>query len=111
VSTQAPLTQPLRRIEPLRFVGSGFDAMQAVLAVLARLPRVHVLERDAVAVHAVMRTALLRIPTDLELVVDEGRGRLDLRASTPFAVRERASSRAVALDLLQRFEVELRSMR
>jgi len=85
--------------------------MRAVLAVLARIPRVHVLERDAVSVHAIMRTPVLRVATDLELIVDEGRGRLDLRASTPFAVRERASSRARALELLRRLEIELRTAR
>ena len=111
VSTQAPVTQPLRRIEPLRFAGSGADVMSALLTVLARMPRLRVLERDDVAVHAVTRTSVLRVPMDLELAVDEAGGRLDLRASTPFALREQASSRARAIALLKQIETELRAMR
>jgi len=111
VSTQAPITQPLRRIEPLPFAGPGADAMRAVLAVLARTPRLRVLERDDVSVHALARSPVLRVPLDLDIVVDEARGRIDLRASTPFAVRDRARSRTRALELLARIEDELRSIR
>jgi uncharacterized protein (DUF1499 family) len=105
------VTQPLRRIEPLPFAGSGADAMRAVLAVLARTPRLRVLERDDVSVHALVRSPVLRVALDIEIVVDEGRGRIDLRASTPFALRDRARSRTRALELLTRIEDELRSIR
>lgn len=69
-----------------------------------------ILERDDVAVHAVARSAVLRIPVDVEAVIDEGRGRLDLRVSTPLALRERSSSRTFAAELLQRIETELRAV-
>jgi uncharacterized protein (DUF1499 family) len=111
VSTQTPGTHPLRRIEPLAFGGSGTQAMRAVLAVLARTPRLRVLERDDVAVHAVVRSRVLRLPLDLEIVVDESRGRIDLRASTPVALRARSSSRSRALELLELIEIEIRSTR
>jgi uncharacterized protein (DUF1499 family) len=111
VSTQAPVTQPLRRIEPLPFAGPGVDAMRAVLVVLARTPRLRVLERDGISVHALARSPVLRVPFDLDIVVDEARGRIDLRASTPFALRERSRSRSRALELLSRIEAELRSSR
>jgi uncharacterized protein (DUF1499 family) len=111
VSTQAPSTQPLRRIEPLPYAGPASVAMRAVLTVLTRVPRLRVLERDDVSVHALGRSPVLRVPLDLDIVVDEVRGRIDLRASVPFALRERAGSRARALELLSSIEAELRSTR
>ena len=109
VSTQAPLTDPLRRIEPLVFAGPHGHAMRAVLAVLFRTPRLRVLERDDVAVHAVVRTPILRVPFDIELIVDEGRGRIDLRMSSSVALRESSGSRARATELLRNIETELRA--
>jgi uncharacterized protein (DUF1499 family) len=85
--------------------------MRAVLAVLTRTPRLRVLERDGVSVHAIVRSPVLRVPLDLDVVVDEARGRIDLRASTPFALRDRARSRTRAMMLLDRIEVELRASR
>jgi len=111
VSTQAPATQPLRRIEPLRFACPAGEVMRATLAVLGRVPRLRVLERDATSVHAVARSTFLRLPMDLELMIDAAGGRLDLRASTAFALREQAGSRARALELLKHIEEELRAER
>ncbi len=85
--------------------------MRALLNVLGRTPRLRILERDDVAVHAIARTAILRVPVDLEAIVDEARGRLDLRVSTRRALRERSSSRVYALELMQRIEAELRAVR
>jgi uncharacterized protein (DUF1499 family) len=85
--------------------------MRALLNVLGRTPRLRILERDDVAVHAIARTAILRVPVDLEAIVDEARGRLDLRVSTRLALRERSSSRVYALELMQRIEAELRAVR
>jgi uncharacterized protein (DUF1499 family) len=85
--------------------------MSALLTVLDRIPRLRILERDDVAVRAVARTAVLRVPVEVEAVIDEGRGRIDLRVSTPLALRQRSSSRAYALELLQRIEEQLRSAR
>jgi len=109
VSTQAPVSQPLRRIEPLRFEASAADAMRALLTVLARTPRTRILERDDVAVHAVTRSAFLRVGMDLEVTVDSARGLLDLRASTSLSVREQTGSRRWAMELLGRIEKELRA--
>lgn len=113
VSSQAPLTDPIRRIEPLPFEGSTKVALRAVLAVLARVPRARVLERDDAWVHAVIRSSVLRVPLDLEVVVAPGTdGRssdLHLRATTPFALRERSTSRSRALQLLDLIDRELRA--
>lgn len=93
----------------MQFIGARADAMHALLSVLGRTPRMRILERDDVGVHAVARTAVLRIPVDVEAVIDDVRGRLHLRVSTPLALRERSSSRAYAIELLQRVEDELRT--
>jgi uncharacterized protein (DUF1499 family) len=111
VSTQAPRTEPLRRIEPMRFAGPAALAMEAVRRVLGRTPRVHVLERDDLALHAVARTSVLRIPRDIEVVVDEAAALLHLRVATAISLRERSGSRPYAIGLLQQVERELRSMR
>ena len=109
VSTQAPEDDALHRIEPLAFATSGEVAIGAVLAVLGRVPRLRILERDAVSVHAVARSAWLRIPTDLYLRIDAGAGLIHLRASTLLALRERSSIRVQALEVLARIDRELRA--
>jgi uncharacterized protein (DUF1499 family) len=83
--------------------------MRALLTVLARTPRTRILERDDVAVHAVTRSAFLRVGMDLEVTVDSARGLLDLRASTSLSVREQTGSRRWAMELLGRIEKELRA--
>jgi uncharacterized protein (DUF1499 family) len=113
VSSQAPLTDPTRRIEPLPFAGSTKVALRAVLTVLARVPRARVLERDDASVHAVIRSAVLRVPLDLEIVVAPGSegssSDLHLRAATPLALRERSTSRVRAQQLLDLIDRELRA--
>jgi len=108
VSTQTPGTDPLRRIEPLAFSGPPEAVLQAVLRVLGRLPRLRILERDDISVHAVMRSSVLRVPLDIDVVVDAVGGRIHLRAWTPLALRERAASRPRALELMRTIERELR---
>lgn len=114
VSSQASWTDPRHRIEPLPFAVPTVTAVRAVLAVLARIPRLQVLERDEASVHAVTRSALLRIPLDLEITVERGtdgsHGWLHLRAWTPLALRERSHARARALELLSLVDSELRSL-
>ena len=109
VSTQAPRSDPLRRIEPLAFDARAQVAMDAVLSALGRVPRLKVLERDAVAVHAVVRSRWLRVRDDIEVRVDVAAGLVHLRVSTPFAVRQRWRARARAEDLLALMERELRA--
>jgi len=109
VSTQAQRTDPLRRIEPLAFAGAADKTMRRVLRALERVPRLRVLERDAVAVHAVARSAWLRVPLDIEVRVDGERARIDLRVATRLALRERARSRTRAEELLALIEAELRA--
>jgi len=111
VSTQAPRTQPLRRIEPMPFAGPASLVMEAVRGVLARTPRVRILERDDLAIHAVARTSVLRITRDIDMVVDEAAALLHLRVATAISIRERSGSRPYAIGLLQQVERELRSMR
>lgn len=109
VSTQASRTDPLRRIEPLAFVADPTDVRSAVLAALGRTPRVRILERDDVSVHAVGRTPWLRVPIDVELRIDGAGGLVHLRVSTPIAPRGRARTRAYALELMARVEAAIRA--
>jgi uncharacterized protein (DUF1499 family) len=113
VSSQAPRTDLRHRIEPLPFAAPTAAVLHAVLVVLARTPRLRVLERDSMSVHAVARSRLLRIPLDLEVIIEgavEGTdGLLHLRASTPFALRERTQGRTRARELLALIDRELRS--
>lgn len=109
VSTQAPGTDPLRRIEPLRFEAEAEVVMRALLGVLGRVPRLRMLERDDVSVHAIVRSAWLRVPTDLEVRVDAVVGHVHLRAATPFALRERSHSRVRADELLRAFDRAIRT--
>lgn len=109
VSTQEPDLDPVRHIEPLAFAAAPGVAMVAALAALGRVPRLRILERDGTSVHAVIRSAWLRAPSDVELRVDDTAGLVHLRVATPFALRERSQSRAVALLLLGLLDRELRS--
>lgn len=99
---------PLRRIEPLAFAAGPERAIAAVLAVLARIPRLRILERDAASVHATVRSRWLRVPTDLELRVDPVAGLIHLRAATPFVFRERSHCRVLAIEVLALIDRELR---
>lgn len=109
VSTRASRTDPTRRIEPLAFVADPDEVRGAVLRVLTSVPRLRILERDDVSVHAVVRSAWLRIPTDVELRIDAAAGLVHLRVATPLALRERSHPRARAQELLARFEATIRA--
>lgn len=112
VSSQAHPTETGRRIEPLAFGVPVSSALRAVLTVLTRIPRTQILERDELSVHAIVRSPVLRIPLDVEFMlvagVGDAPGLVHLRASTPVAVRERATSRVRARQLLALVERELR---
>lgn len=110
VSTQAPRTDPLRRIEPLAIGVSAASAMESTLRVLRRLPRHRILERDAVSVHAVERSDWLGFPTDIEVRIDDAAGLLHLRVTTARGVRGRTDSRTRAIQLLAAIEHELRGI-
>lgn len=106
VSTQAPRTDPLRRVEPLLHAAEHSAARVAVLTALGRVPRLRILERDETSVHAVIRSPWLRVPTDVEVRIE--RTVVHLRVATRFALRDRSRARARATDLLGRMEAELR---
>jgi uncharacterized protein (DUF1499 family) len=108
VSTQAPLTDPLRRIDPLAFSAAPEAAIRAVLAAFGRVPRLRVLERDDMSVHAVVRSVWIRVPTDVDVRIDATAGLIHMRASTALVLRERSQSRVRALELLAMIDHELR---
>lgn len=83
--------------------------MRAVLRAFARVQRLRVLERDAASVHAVARSAWLRMPYDIHVSIDSGAGFIHLRVATPVALRLRSQSRTRAMHLLALIERELRA--
>ena len=109
VSTQAPTTRPLERIEPLRVAAPAAVVLRAVLTALGRTPRARVLERDDLAVHAVIRSAWLRIPADVEVRIDATAGLVHLRVAAPLALRARTHPRARAEALLASVDAAVRA--
>lgn len=109
VSTLASRTDPRRRIEPMPFAADLTSVRDAVLSALAALPRLRILERDDVSVHAVARSAWLRIPTDIELRIDAAAGLVQLRVATPMSLRARSHPRQRAEELLRRIEAVVRA--
>lgn len=109
VSTQAARTDPLRRIEPLAFATDPARVRSAVLDVFGQTPRLRILERDDSSVHAIIRSAWLRVPIDVELRIDAAAGLVHLRVSTPLALRARARPKRHARDLLAHLERAIRT--
>lgn len=79
-----------------------------MVTALGRMPRLRILERDAISVHAVLPSPWLRIPTDIELQIDVEARLVHVRVARPYVVRERSQSRLVAQEVLRRIEQELR---
>lgn len=109
MSTRAPVTDPLHRVEPLPVAAPADVVLRAVLTVLARTPRARVLERDDVAVHAVIRSAWLRVPSDVEIRIDVPAGLVHLRVATPLVWRARSHPRGRAELLLDAIDRAVRA--
>jgi uncharacterized protein (DUF1499 family) len=108
VSSQAAPHDVLHRIEPLRIASDAPGVMGAVLRALRSIPGLHVLERDDVYIHAVARSALLRLPSDVELLADHEAGLLHVRASSRYGRSDLGANRRRAQELLDAIEAELR---
>lgn len=108
VSSQASMHDVLHRIEPLRFSTDRATLMSAVLASIRRMPGLRVLERDDEYVHALARSTILRLPSDVELLADMGAGLLHVRASSRYGRSDLGANRRRAEELLEAVEAELR---
>jgi uncharacterized protein (DUF1499 family) len=108
VSSQASAHDLLHRIEPLPFAPDGVSIMAAVLKALRRTPGLRILERDDSYVHAVARSRILRLPSDVELLADLTEGLLHVRASSRYGRSDLGANRRRAQELLEAVEVELR---
>jgi uncharacterized protein (DUF1499 family) len=108
VSSQASLHDVLHRIEPLRFATDRATLMSAVLTSIRRTAGLRVLERDDEYVHAVARSTILRLPSDVELLADMGAGLLHVRASSRYGRSDLGANRRRAEELLAAVEDELR---
>lgn len=70
------------RVEPLRYDGSPAQAMAAVREVLAKLPRVTVVEAGERYLHAECRTPVMGFIDDLEFYCDESTNTMHLRSAS-----------------------------
>jgi uncharacterized protein (DUF1499 family) len=107
VSSQAPKHDVLHRVEPLRFACDRAAVMAALLRAVERTPGLRILERDDHYVHAVVRSPVLRFPSDLELVADVRTGLLHVRSSSRYGRSDLGANRRRAEELLATVEQEL----
>jgi uncharacterized protein (DUF1499 family) len=108
VSSQASPHDALHHIEPLRFASDRATVMAAVLVAVRRVPGLRVLERDDEYVHAIARSTVLRLPSDVELLADQRTGLLHVRASSRYGRSDLGANRRRATELLAAVEDVLR---
>jgi uncharacterized protein (DUF1499 family) len=108
VSSQAPEHDVLHHVEPLRVAADRLTLFAAVLRVIDRTPGLRILERDDHYVHALARSAVMRLPSDVELLADLDVGLLHVRASSRFGRSDLGANRRRAVALLAAVEGELR---
>ncbi|HVS01383.1 MAG TPA: DUF1499 domain-containing protein [Thermoanaerobaculia bacterium] len=78
VSSQAG--DPAKRLDPLPLTGTAAEARQRLLAVLASWPRTRLARDDGSYLHAECSTPLLGFVDDLELLLDEAAGAIQVRS-------------------------------
>lgn len=106
VSTLAPAEDTTHHAEPIPHRGNLAEAMGAVLASLALLPRTEIVERDVDYVHAVVTSRLLRFKDDVEFVV--GVDHIDFRSASRVGTSDLGVNRkrmtALSDDIRRRLE-------
>lgn len=81
VSSQAPATDTRHSIAPIAFTGAAADAMQRAKQVIETMPRAKIVADRPDYLRVECRSHLWRFVDDLELVPDESRHVLDVRAA------------------------------
>lgn len=82
VSTQAPEDDTEHRAEPVPFEGDADEAMAAIRAVVADVPRMQVEVDEPGYLHAVATTRIMRFKDDVEFLVDEGARLIHYRSAS-----------------------------
>lgn len=67
---------------PLRFSGSAAQAIDRVAGLLAKMPRVRVVEQRENYLHAVFSSLIFRFRDDVEFLADEQSGLLHFRSAS-----------------------------
>jgi uncharacterized protein (DUF1499 family) len=80
VCTQA--TDEAHRIEPLRFTGSGAEALERLKQVLGALPRTKIVTANADYMHVEFTTMVLRFVDDVEFAIDEKTRTIHFRSAS-----------------------------
>lgn len=98
VTSQAGLYQdhPQRsyaEIKPLRFNGSGTEAMRQLSELVRTTPGATVITQTPNYLHAEMRTSWLKFTDDLELLLDEPAGLIHVRSASRLGQRDFGANR------------------
>lgn len=98
VSSQAGLypDHPQRSyadIEPLRFKGSGEEAMRQLAELLRATPRTTLMTQTPGYLHAEVRTRWLKFTDDLELLLDEKASLIHVRSASRLGQRDFGANR------------------
>ena len=80
-------------IEPLRFKGSGEEAMRQLAELLRATPRATLITQTPGYLHAEMRTRWLKFTDDLELLLDEPAGLVHVRSASRLGQRDFGANR------------------
>lgn len=103
VSSDAPTSDAVHSIEPLRIRGSADAALAALLESLRTTERVEIVTANGVYIHAVFTTPLMRYRDDVELELDRAAGLIRVRSASRVGYgdmgvnRERVESLRAAL--------------
>lgn len=109
VSSQAGLypEHPQRnfaQIEPLRFKGSGAEAMRQVTELVRTTPGATLITQTPGYLHAEMRTRWLKFTDDLELLLDEPAGLIRVRSASRLGLSDLGANRKRVEMLRAQFE-------
>ena len=80
VSTQAD--GPPHAIEPIRFTGSGAEAMRGLRSIIERQPRARIITAGANYLHAEFTSLIFRFVDDVECVVDTNDQAIHFRSAS-----------------------------
>jgi uncharacterized protein (DUF1499 family) len=99
VSSQAALWPDHPRlayaqIEPLKYTGSGADAMKKLATVLAAMPRTSIVSSDANYIYAQCETALVKYTDDIEFALDEAASAIHVRSASRLGQKDFGVNRA-----------------
>jgi uncharacterized protein (DUF1499 family) len=85
-------TDPVHRIEPLRYEGDPLQAQARLVAAVRSLPGSRIEQERADYLHVLFTTPKMRFRDDLELLIEPG-GKIQVRSISRFGYRDRGVNR------------------